>query len=106
MPGERVLARQACEASGSRRSPVMCTVCAQPLRTSMKIKPIAIRMVMRRDKVHVIVGGKEAHHLLKLTGQIEIIVLRKIDSLCIALFEQNFDLLGERSAISCPVESH
>ena len=72
----------------------------------MQIKPVAIRMVMGRDKVHVVMRSKESQHLLKLTGQIEIVVLRKIDNLCITLGEQDFNLLGERSAIPCPVESH
>ena len=72
----------------------------------MQVELVAIRVIMRRDKVHVVVRGEEIQHLPKLTGEVEIIILCKIDYIRIALLDQDVNLLRESGTVPDLVESH
>lgn len=77
---------------------------AEVLGEIVEGQSVAVEVIEGRDELGVFVSAKEVQHMLELIGDIEIIVLGKIDEFADALFEQDINLLVERSTISDPIE--
>src|SRR5689334_9968329 len=75
---------------------------AKPCWPAVQVQCVAVQMIVWAYKIRIRITANELNHKLELAGQIEIIILGKINEFGVFLLQQDFYLPVEGAMVADP----